>query len=144
MIRFTEICRHIAVRFTECNPYATSEQMRVAVKATGTLEVYTGDAHHPVWTPYENWVFRAVHDYDTHIAHGLPFGLLGEFQAYALHAQYMPKACRPALFTELVGQAAVVEHTGDYPEQQKASLIYGFDLLELGCFDPVTYRRNFS
>jgi hypothetical protein len=142
--RLAELRREVEVVFTAENPYGTAEQMQREVAATGVLRVYTGHSEHPVWTPEENWAFRAVHDYDTHIAHGLPFSLSGEVRAMEAHLRTLPELCWPAIFTEIVGHAAVFFHTGDYPPRQKAAFLHGFDMARIGRYDRLAYTRNFA
>jgi len=81
----------------------------------------------------DNIVFRFVHDYLIHIKGGFPFGK-GELNAYNLHAKLLPKEAIPAIFTEVVGQAAVYMTYGNFPEQ-KIAVLHGFDFEKVGYYN---------
>lgn len=108
------------------------------VKDTGVLKIYKGSSEHPFFTEEENWVFRAVHDYYTHIIHGENFDLRGELRAYNTHAKLAPPMALPALYTEVVGQVCSAIVNGDFPVQ-KMSVVPGADYLEVGRLDDETF-----
>jgi hypothetical protein len=62
------------------------------------------DVRDPYFSKEDNWIFRAVHDYYTHIITKTEdFDLRGELRAYNTHAKLVPPDALPALFTEVVG-----------------------------------------
>jgi hypothetical protein len=120
------------VEFVEEDPYETAQQMRKEVQNTGILKVYKGDSKHPYFSEEDNWVFRAVHDYYTHIiTHSENFDLRGELRAYNTHAKLVPTMALPALFTELVGQVSYAIVNGKFPVQ-KMAILSGFDFKNVG------------
>lgn len=128
---FKQIESKYHVEFVDEDPYKSAEEMREAVKGTKILKVYKGDSDHPFFTEEENWIFRAVHDYYTHIIHGENFNLRGEIRAYNTHSKLAPPLALPALYTEVVGQVCVAIVTGDFPKQ-KMAVIPGVDYKEVG------------
>ncbi|MEE1930142.1 crotonobetainyl-CoA--carnitine CoA-transferase [Streptomyces sp. TRM 70351] len=110
----------------EGQPYRNSADLRREVTATGVLYVYlTGNGHgqsgsspgvagHPMVETSDylidgvrfvhNDVFRAVHDFFGHVAHGNPFSARGEFQATWDHCHMYPRDCHPVLLSETIGQ----------------------------------------
>ena len=113
-------------------PYDTASQMANSYKNEGKLYISIDYSDHPLWSVEDNIVFRTVHDYIVHIRGGFEFGLKGELGSYNLHAKLAPKAALPALFTEIVGQAAYAVTTGDFPSQQKIAVLPGFSYLNVG------------
>lgn len=93
---FKQIESKYHVEFVEEDPYETAEQMRKEVKESKILKIYKGDSEHPFFTEEENWRFRAVHDYYTHIIHGENFNLRGEIRAYNTHSKLAPPMALPA------------------------------------------------
>lgn len=104
-------------------PYRDSAELRGRVRETRVLELHlTKDGHgspggpedHPMRAAAgvevdgeplcHNDVFRVVHDVFGHVAFDQGFGPRGEFRATYLHARMYPRAARPALFTEQIGQ----------------------------------------
>lgn len=129
---FKQIESRYHVEFVDENPYESAEQMRKEVNDSKILKIYKGESsNHPFFTEEENWMFRAVHDYYTHIIHGENFNLRGELRAYNTHSKLASPMALPALYTEVVGQVCVAIVTGDFPEQ-KMSVIPGVDYKEVG------------
>lgn len=131
----------IDVQFVDYDPYENRDQMAEDVKRNGVLKISKLYNDHPVFTEEENLKFRAVHDYYTHIVCDQDFGLKGELKAYNTHARLAPPIARPALFTEVVGQACYaiargqVDENGDFVPafgDQKIAELKGFDYLEVG------------
>ena len=58
----------------------------------------------------------------------------GEIQAYNSHLHTVPPDAAGALFTEVIGQAAVFLNYGEFPEQ-KIALLPGFDYFNIGVVD---------
>ena len=131
----------IDVQFVDSDPYEDRDQMADDVKRNKVLKISSMFNDHPVFSPEENLKFRAVHDYYTHIVCDQDFGLRGELKAYNTHARLAPPIARPALFTEVVGQACYaiargqVDEKGDFVPAfgtQKVAFLEGFDYLEVG------------
>lgn len=113
------------------DPYPDQATMKKDVEKTGILKVYTGDSEHPYWSVEDNLVFRAVHDYITHILTDTPFGLHGELRAVNTHMKMSTPEAWPALFTETAAQTCVCIVTGKFPVQ-KVAVIDGFSYKEIG------------
>lgn len=128
---YKQITSKFKIEFTAEDPYPDAQTMRQEVLKTKVFKIYTGHNEHPIFTPKENLIFRAVHDYYTHIIADQPFGLRGEIRAYNTHARLCPPNALPALFTEIVGQACVSIVTGEFP-QQKIAILKGFDYKHIG------------
>lgn len=67
---------------------------------------------HSVFTPEQNDIFRAVHDYFGHAAAGNNFGRAGEEIAYRMHSQMYSDTAREALATETRGQNSWLNFSG--------------------------------
>jgi hypothetical protein len=118
---YKHILSKYKVEFVDDDPYET-----------GVLKIYKGGSDHPYLSKEDNWVFRTVHDYYTHIVtHTENFDLRGELRAYNTHAKLVPPMALPALFTELVGQVCYNIVNGDFPEQ-KLAVLRGFDFRHVG------------
>lgn len=117
--------------FLGAQPYATAAQMSADVKQTGVLKISVDYSTHPFFSVEDNIVFRSVHDYIVHIEGRKPFGLKGEIQAYNLHAKLVPEMGKPAIFTEVVGQACYHEIYNQFPVQ-KCAILPGFDYTLVG------------
>lgn len=133
--------------FTDEDPYTSKEQMAKEVQETGVLKIYKGHSEHPIWTPEENWVFRAVHDALGHLAgyekgKGHAFTLRGEIGVYNRQVKTISPEARVALFTEVVGQACTSLVTGSFPVQ-KICKLHGFDYENVGEINETVYLQNF-
>jgi hypothetical protein len=139
----------VKIEFVNDDPYPEGdEQLRREVARTGVLKVFKGGTQHPIFSvkdddagpddPDTNEKFRAVHDVMAHIQHaghkGTGFDMKGEIQAYNSHLHTVPPDAAGALFTEVIGQAAVFLNYGEFPEQ-KIALLPGFDYFNLGVID---------
>lgn len=131
---YNMILSKVKVEFVDGDPYQSAEQMKKEVKETKVLKIMKDHSDHPFFSPEENWKFRAVHDWFTHIISGQPFTLKGELAAYNTHAKMFPPAALPALFTEIVGQVSYNTVKGTFPVQ-KVVLLKGFDYKNLGRVD---------
>lgn len=134
---FTIDGKKYTTRFLGAQPYATAAEMSADVKQTGVLKISVDYSTHPFFSVEDNIVFRSVHDYIVHIEGRKPFGMKGEIQAYNLHAKLVPEAGKPAIFTEVVGQASYHEVYNKFPEQ-KCAILPGFDYTVVG----VVYSAN--
>jgi len=123
----------------EENGYTSAKDMVRKMQDSGTLRIDKrfSDSH-PYFSPEENWIFRAVHDYYTHglrgkdFEHAFNFDLKGEFQTYNVHAKLAPRAALPALFSEVVAQVSFEITTGRFPDPQKCAALYGIDFINIG------------
>ena len=127
-------------------PYQDAADMTRRVKEEGVLYVNTDFSENLAsgWTPYDNWVFRAVHDFIVHIGGHHDFSLRGEIGTFNRHAKIIPHEARAAAFSEIVGQAAYAIVRSRFPKPQKACLLYGFDYVNVGDVDPKEYKRNWT
>lgn len=140
---FKQIQSKVNIEFVDTDPYKSFEEMKADIEKTGTMKVWTGASDHPVWSPEQNWKFRAVHDYMVHIAGGHKFTLRGEVGAYNRHAKTVPPDALTALFTEVVGQVCYYETLGKFASQ-KICKLHGFDYIKVGEVDNEKYKENFS
>jgi hypothetical protein len=121
------------------NEYKTQSEMKNSFNDTGILKISMDYSSHPIFSVKDNIVFRTVHDYIAHILGNHDFGAKGEIACYNLHAKMAPTEAVPALFTEVVGQAAVTVTTGSFPTQ-KIAVLDGFDYYKLGVVDDESYE----
>lgn len=124
----------VDVQFVDYDPYRNEGELRQDIEKNKVLRVMTGHSEHPVFTPQQNWKFRAVHDWFTHAIAGKPFSPKGEIAAYNTHARMFSREALPALFTEIVGQVSYLAVKGHFPVQ-KVALLKGFDYRKLGAVD---------
>lgn len=139
---FTRMQPAVKVIFVDKNPYSSEDELFHDIRKNKTLKVWTGESKHGFWSEQDNWRFRAVHDFITHNAGGHKFDLKGEIAAFNRHAKTAPPAALPALFSEVVGQAAFAIDRGHFG-QQKICVLHGFDYIRLGNVDPDGYKKNF-
>lgn len=127
-------------------PYKDAADMTRRVKETGVLLVNTDFSENLAsgWSPKDNWVFRAVHDYVVHIGGNHDFSLRGEIGTFNRHAKILPRTALPAAFSEVVGQAAYAIVRNKFPNPQKACILYGFDYINVGVIDEDEYAKNFE
>jgi hypothetical protein len=141
---FQQLLSRIRVEFVSRDAYAGNFLvMRDDIAKNRRLKVWTGESKHGVFTPEQNWKFRAVHDYMTHFSGEHAFTLRGEMSAYNRHVKTLPPAARLALFTEVVGQVCTYFFLNKKFPPQKVAGLYGFDYVNVGSWDPVTYKKNF-
>jgi hypothetical protein len=141
---FRQVQSRVHVVFTPQDPYQGNIDAMVRDIRQGRLQVWMGGSEHGVFTPEQNWKFRAVHDYMTHFGGEHSFSLRGEMAAYNRHIKTAPRAAWPALFTEVVGQVCTFFYLGGEFGPQKIAYLYGFDYENVGLVDPGAYRRNFT
>lgn len=138
---FKRLQSKIKVDFVNGEPYNNAQEMSNDVKQNKHLSISKDNNEHPIFSPQDNLVFRAVHDYFAHVIVGAPFGGRGEIKAYNTHCKLFPKEAVPALFTEVVGQASVAVTTGNFPEQ-KIALLHGFDYWNIGILTPELEKQK--
>ena len=137
------IGRKFTVEFVADDPYSSAEEMLADARKTGVLRISSLFNQGGFYGPERNLKFRAVHDYYAHLGAGkkgkfvVPgFTWEGELRAYNKHLNFVGKQGKmvPALFTEIVGQAATFFYTGAFPDQKVVALS-GFDYSKLGLVD---------
>jgi len=138
---FKMIGSKVKVEFVDGDPYTSQQQMKQEVAATKVLKVMKDFSDHPLFTKEQNWKFRAVHDWFTHILTNQPFTLEGELKAYNTHLKMFPPASYPALFTEIVGQVCYQTSHGSFPTQ-KVCVLDGFDYKNLGHVEGHTIQNK--
>jgi hypothetical protein len=111
--------------------YQSQEEMKASFLETGVLKISVDYSEHPVFSVVDNIVFRTVHDYIVHILGDNDFTGKGEISSYNLHAKLAPNETKPALFTEVVGQACYYLTYGEFPKQ-KIVVLDGFDYDKVG------------
>jgi len=137
------IGRDFTVEFVGEDPYSSAEEMLDDARKTGVLKISSLFNQSGFYGPERNLKFRAVHDYYAHLGGGKKdnfkapgFTWEGELRAYNKHLNFVGKQGKmvPALFTEIVGQAATFFYSGDFPDQKIVTL-NGFDYTRLGAVD---------
>jgi hypothetical protein len=126
---FTLFCgdgsgRTVRVAFTRCaDPYASDEELILAARTSGTLEVTSaavaGERIHPLLDCEFGGAFdrfRAVHDLIGHAWCGLRFDLGDECAAWGVQDRLHGDLARSALATELVGVNAARGILGETPD----------------------------
>ena len=143
---FKRMSANVKVEWVEGQPYESAEEMNKKVKETGVLQISKDFSdNHQIWKNEEdNWKFRAVHDYIVHIGGKVDFSIKGEIKAYKVHGKIVPPDALPALFSEVVGQVCYVDVYGEFPDPQKACVLYGFDYKKVGVINWTEYRKNFT
>jgi hypothetical protein len=141
---YQRMIARIRVEFVSRDPYPDAEDLERDIRENRRMRVYTGDSDHPVWSPGENWRFRAVHDYMSHLAGGHAFTLRGEMSAYNRHVKLAPPAARPALFVEIVGQTCTYFYLDKKFTAQKVCHLYGFDYVNVGLVNRYEWEKNFE
>lgn len=84
------------------------------------VDMTSPDEGHPLLTPDENNVFRAVHDFFGHQRAGTYFDRAGEEVAYQHHAQMFSPLAREALATETRGQNTFLNYS-DFNDARRAA-----------------------
>ena len=137
---FRQLQSKVEVQFVDEIPYKDDQEMKQDVMQNSILKIWTGGTEHAVFDPELNQKFRAVHDWMAHVQPGglihggTDFTMKGEIQAFNAHMKTIPLAGAPALFTEVIGQAAFFINNGYFPEQ-KIAILPGFDYFNIGVVD---------
>lgn len=99
----------LTVKVVDVDPYPSAEEMFVSV-SHGLLMVYgtSEDQGHPLLTPDQNDMFRAVHDFHGHYMTGRGFDRHGEEAAWVRHSQMFTGLARRAMTTETRGQSSAL------------------------------------
>lgn len=125
--QWEDVMRCVNVEFVDENPYESAREMFADVNEHRRLMVYKtvrGEGS-PLLTPYENDVFRAVHDFNGHYRAGTTFSRHGEHGAWLCHSRMYSGMARRALATETRGQnSAYIYALGgkQFPEQKAVLL----------------------
>jgi len=111
----------IEVIWTDDDPYGSYTNMRRRVRDEKVLYVYEGGSN-PIYMSHEdNIKGRAVHDYFGHLDADCNFSMRGEWEKYNHVKDRYPAWVRPLLFTEIVGQRAMISYNGGFHYTQKAT-----------------------
>jgi hypothetical protein len=134
----------VTVTLCRSEPYPGVTDMLADLRENRRLKVYaTGGPgnEHPLLTPVENDMFRAIHDAFGHAAAGRGFDADGEEAAWLHHALTFSPPARKALATELRGQNSALNsyYRGtQFAEQKVVVLPEGlYDLTQVTFADPV-------
>ena len=138
---FKMIESKVDVEFVDGDPYTSAEQMRKEIKETKVMKVMKDFSTHPFFSEEDNWKFRAVHDWFTHVITKQPFTQKGELSTYNTHLKMFPPECWPALFTEIVGQVCYQSTRGSFPVQ-KVAILKGFDYKHIGRVEGYVVRNK--
>lgn len=129
------------VQVVNYHPYQNAKEMTDEVMGKGVYRVSSADAAHPLWSIEQNVKFRAVHDWYTHIINKADFSPRGELRAFNTHVKLLPPMAVPALFTEVVGQAAYAIARGSFTVQ-KICLLSQFDYYVIGKINKVPGKEE--
>src|SRR5574343_605156 len=105
-----------AIYCVDIDPYVTAAHMFEDIR-TRRLCVSTLHNEHPLFTPEENLKSRAVHDW-YHYKALADFSLEGEYETYLWQCEACAPESRPALYTEVVLQAAHKVLYGEFMQQK--------------------------
>lgn len=109
---FTLPCR---VEFVDED--VSPETMLHHFKQDGVLVISTLYSEHPILTPMQNWMFRAIHDHH-HVSQGFGFDLEGEIAAAEYVISTAPESIHWLLWSEVALQAGTAIHTGEFAAQK--------------------------
>lgn len=93
----------ITVEFTADDPYRTSKDMFRDLDVNWRLKVYTGGDRHQT-LGFDNFRFRAIHDYFGHYVSRANFSADGEEKAWENHSKMFSPLARRAMTSETRGQ----------------------------------------
>lgn len=104
----------IDVQYVKQDPYTSSAEMMADVRDNKRLKIFAStEGGHPLLSPDENNVFRAVHDFFGHAMEGHQFGPLGEERAFREHMRMFSPEARRAMAVETRGQNSFVNFGPD-------------------------------
>ena len=106
----------LKVFFVNYDPYKGLEDMTKDIKR-GLLKISQLHNVHPLFTEEQNLHFRAIHDY-THYKAQSDFSLEGEYKTFLEQSRHCLASSVPALYTEVVLQAAHMKYFGAFPIQK--------------------------
>jgi hypothetical protein len=111
----------IPVKWVSEDPYDSYADMKERVQKEGVLYVFTGGSNPKHMSHEDNIKGRAVHDYFGHLEADCNFSMRGEWEKYNHVKDRYPAWVRPLLFTEIVGQRAMISYSGGFDYDQKAT-----------------------
>ena len=123
--------KKIKIVYTDYDPYPDAITMRKMVMKENIMKVWDGFKPHPYFNEEQQLIWRAVHDYFTHILAKENFDLRGELKAYNTHSRLAPKSALPALFTEIPGIVCSYIVKNIFPKQ-KICVLWNFDFRKIG------------
>lgn len=106
----------LKVFFVNYDPYKDLQGMTKDIKR-GLLKISQLHNVHPLFTEEQNLRFRAIHDY-THYKIQSDFSLEGEYKTFLEQSRHCLASSVPALYTEVVLQAAHMQYFGTFPIQK--------------------------
>ena len=128
---YRQVASRVKIVFVDGQPYRNETALNKDVTENKRLQISTQFNEHPLFTPEQNLKFRVVHDWYAHVAGGAPFTQRGELRAYNAQAKMTSRKALPALFTEVLAQAAYATVYGEFGEQ-KVVILPGFDYYNVG------------
>ena len=93
----------LKMEFVAKDPYRTSKEMFQDIDANWRLKVFTGGDHHQT-LHFDNFLFRAIHDYFGHYISRANFTADGEETAWENHSKMFSPLARRAMTSETRGQ----------------------------------------
>ena len=109
--RFEDI--PVDVHFTADDPYPNHEEMVRDIEENNQLYIFSEGTHPVHMNREENIKGRAVHDYFGHYMNDCDFSFEGEFEKWYNQREHVPDSAEDILFSEVVGQTALVHHLED-------------------------------
>jgi hypothetical protein len=106
----------LKVFFVNHDPYEDLDEMTKDIKR-GLLKISQLHNTHPLFTQEQNLQFRAIHDYAHYVTQS-DFSLEGEYRAFLEQSRMYKPESIPALYTEIVLQAANVDEFAFFLEQK--------------------------
>lgn len=119
------------------DPYTNAQEMFDDLDK-GIMIIYTGHSEHPFFDKKTNWKNRAVHDAFGHFVSDKDkskrthFNVLDELRAADNSIKKAPILARPIFFTEVIGQASNFAYNAKVFGTQKAFVLQGFDINNIG------------
>lgn len=107
----------LVVYFVNYDPYKDLDEMTKDIKTKNLLKISQLHNTHPLFTLEQNLRFRAIHDY-VHYTNQSDFSLEGEYKTFLAQCRTCRPESIPALYTEIVLQAAHMEYFGTFPVQK--------------------------
>lgn len=121
----------VDVHFTADDPYLSHEEMVRDVEENGRLKIFSEGSHPVHMTKEENMKGRAVHDYFGHYMNDCDFSFSGEFEKWYNQREEVPESTEDVLFSEVVGQTALVHYLEDgfeSPEFEQKNYVFDPEL----------------
>lgn len=129
--RFDDI--PVDVHFTPDDPYPSHAEMVKDIEENDRLSIFSEGSHPVHMTREENIKGRAVHDYFGHYMNDCDFSFEGEFEKWYNQREEVPESTVDVLFSEVVGQTALVHHLeGGFedPEFEQKNYVFDSELQE--------------